>query len=118
MGECFVAAAVNNNCESRGVDWRGQVEKSKEENSPGGELVNFKVTREPVAADKFVTLYVNDTQIQYTPWDIRFLLGVIETLATPENPRVVVKQLGEIRMSPQHAKRFAQVLTQQLSHYE
>jgi hypothetical protein len=65
-----------------------------------------------------VSLYVNDTQVQITPWDIRLMFGEISSVPTPANPAIVVKQTGEIRMSLTHAKKVAKVLVQQIALYE
>jgi hypothetical protein len=82
------------------------------------EVVRANINRETVAGENYVSLYVNDTQVQVSPWDFRFLLGVIQGLPTEENPKILIKQIGEIRMSPQHAKKVAQVLAGQIELYE
>jgi hypothetical protein len=81
-------------------------------------ITRANVNRETVDAAQFVSLYVNDTQIQLTPWDVRLILGIVTDPPSAERQTVLVKTLGEIRMSPQHAKRMAIVLMQQLKHYE
>lgn len=85
---------------------------------PGEQLTEQAVKREMVEGSQFVSLYVNDTQIQITPWDIRFIFGLIMELPTIETPTVSIKTIGEVRMSPQHAKRVATILLQQLHVYE
>ena len=88
---------------------------TKEPGRPG--IIRANINREMVASDAYVTLYVNDTQIQISPWDFRFLLGVI--VSTPDDRSSVrIQQVGEVRMSPQHAKTVARVLLQQIQNYE
>ena len=81
-------------------------------------VVRANINREMAPGSSFVSLYVNDTQVQVSPWDIRLILGLIEGVPTAENPTVLVRQIGEIRMSPQHAKKVAQVLVNQIANYE
>lgn len=76
--------------------------------------VNRKVEKSPT----FVSLYSNDTQVQVSPWDVRLIFGVIAEAATVEQPTVTVETLGEVRMSPQHAKVVAAILIGQLKIYE
>lgn len=81
-------------------------------------LTSKTVTRDLVVSPSFVTIYANDTQLQTTPWDIRFVFG--EMSVEPRDGEVVmsVKQVAEVRMSPQHAKRVATILLEQLQSYE
>ncbi|MFN8641878.1 MAG: DUF3467 domain-containing protein [Candidatus Binatia bacterium] len=81
-------------------------------------LVRANVQREPIQSEEFVSLYVNDTQVQVSPWDIRFIFGLIDDPPSSERPTVRIKMLGEVRMSPQHAKRVAAILQQQIKLYE
>ena len=82
------------------------------------EIVRAKnVQRELINSPTFVSLYTNDTQIQVTPWDVRLILGEI-TNVIPSPDSVTVKLNGEVRMSPQHAKRIVQILTSQIALYE
>lgn len=81
-------------------------------------IVRANINRQTVDAAEFVSLYVNDTQVQLTPWDVRFIFGVISETPTENRPTILIKTIGEVRMSPQHAKRVAMVLLQQLKHYE
>lgn len=93
--------------------------KDKLADSPvAGEIVRANLNRVTVSSDQFVSLYVNDTQVQVTPWDFRFIVGVIDGVPTPNEPTIRIKQTGEIRMSPSHAKKVAQVLLAQLANYE
>ena len=66
----------------------------------------------------FMSVYANDTQVQISPWDIRLIYGVIDSPPTPERPTILVKTVGEVRMSPQHAKKVAQLLTKQVALFE
>ena len=81
-------------------------------------ISNFQVKRIAVEPAQFVSLYVNDTQVQMTPWDFRLVLGLVAELPSAEDPTLVVKTIGEIRMSPQHIKRITEVLLGQLKVYE
>ena len=90
----------------------------KPDKNNDNQIVRANVHRETVPSQTFISLYVNDTQVQVSPWDIRFMFGVIEGLPSPNSPTVLIKQIGEIRMSPQHAKKVAQVLNNQLASYE
>jgi hypothetical protein len=82
------------------------------------EVILQQIARESVEPSHFASLYINDVQIQITPWDFRFVLGVIEKEPTKENATLGIKTLGEIRMSPQFAKRLYVVLGGQLKNYE
>jgi hypothetical protein len=81
-------------------------------------VVRANINRQMVEASEFVSLYANDTQIQLTPWDVRLIFGVISDGPRTDPPEIVVKTIGEVRMSPQHAKRVAMILIQQLENYE
>ena len=82
------------------------------------ELKADGVRREIVRSEAFVSIYVNDVQVQTFPWDLRLLLGQIDDPATRDAPVVTIKQLGELRMSPQLAKRLTVILMEQLAAYE
>jgi hypothetical protein len=81
-------------------------------------IIRANIDREVQVDAGFVSLYTNDTQIQLTPWDFRLIFGQIASVPTPDNPTIVVKAVGEIRMSPQHAKKIALILLTQIAHYE
>jgi hypothetical protein len=89
---------------------------------PAGEptlqIVRANINREVFVAPGFVSLYTNDTQVQMTPWDFRITFGEISQAPTVERPNVQVKTTGEVRMSPQHAKKFAETLMKQVQFYE
>ena len=57
-------------------------------------------------------------QIQMTPWDFRLIFGQISSLATEEDPSLLIRQIGDVRLSPQLAKRVAMILIGQIRHYE
>jgi hypothetical protein len=78
-----------------------------------------KKRREVIQSPEFVSLYANDTQVQLSFWDMRLIFGLITTTAAEEENQVIqIKTVGEVRMSPQHAKRVAMILIQQLKRYE
>lgn len=80
-------------------------------------IVRANVNRVVTTASTFGSYYANDTQVQTTPWDVRFIFGQI-TEIEPEQNRAVVQQVAEVRMSPQHAKKLVAILQQQLQSYE
>ena len=81
-------------------------------------IVRANVQRELATSPTFVSLYTNDTQLQSSPWDFRFIFGEIARPATEKHRTALINQLGEVRMSPQHAKRVAKILDEQLEGYE
>ena len=91
--------------------------KRQAQESGAPQIVRANVNREVVESTTFVSLYANDTQIQLSPWDVRLIFGLISEPATVERP-VIVKTIGEVRMSPQHAKKVVQILERQLRVYE
>ena len=84
----------------------------------GVQIVRANASREEVVDPAFVSLYANDTQVQTSPWDFRLIFGQISTAPTRERKTIVINQVGEVRMSPQHVKTLVQVLLQQLAGYE
>src|SRR5438445_13474747 len=76
------------------------------------------VTREVSISPGFASLYANDVQIQMTPWDMRLIFGEITDLPTPDRPSVKIMSVGELRVSPQLAKRLTMVILGQLKAYE
>lgn len=80
-------------------------------------IVRANVNRIVTIAPTFSSYYSNDTQLQTTPWDVRFIFGLIAELDA-KNGQVRVEQVAEVRMSPQHAKRIVALLQQQLQTYE
>ncbi len=77
-------------------------------------IVRANVNRVVTTAPTFQSLYANDVQLQTTPWDVRLTFGEFVV----ESGAVNVKQTGEVRMSPQLAKRVALLLVSQLKKYE
>lgn len=92
--------------------------KPTDEQPTKPQIVRANIERETITPEGFVSYYANDTQLQITPWDVRFVFGVIEEPPNAERKTIKVKSLGEVRMSPQHAKRVAMILVQQLKAYE
>jgi hypothetical protein len=74
--------------------------------------------RESFESPSFVSLYVNDINIQTGPWDVRLLLGEVRAIPTEADPVMQVKEIGEVRISPQMAKQLAILLIEQLKAYE
>src|SRR5690242_11723065 len=74
-----------------------------------------QLQRRNIRSPQFFSVYANDVQLQTTPWDMRFTLGEV---IDEENGILGVNQLGELRMSPQLAKRLAAIMAEQLKAYE
>lgn len=85
---------------------------------PEVQIVRANVNRSVETSPDFVSIYANDAQIQLTPWDIRLILGVISNVPAEDQPTIIVRQLGEVRMSLPLAKRLVMILIGQLKHYE
>jgi hypothetical protein len=66
----------------------------------------------------FFSIYTNDLQIQTSSWDVRMTLGESGDVSTGDPAVVSIKLLGELRMSPQLAKKTALILIEQLKAYE
>ncbi len=81
-------------------------------------MVRANVEREMVVSPTFVSMYANDTSVQVTPWDIRLIFGVITEPAYLDRLVTQVTKIGEVRMSPQHAKMLIRVLLEQVQMYE
>ena len=81
----------------------------KESNSPKKPLVIREEGQEAP------TIYVNNVEIRATEWDIHLSMGEVTRRSEGE---MRVKELVKIYMSPQHAKVFARVLTNQVARYE
>jgi hypothetical protein len=76
------------------------------------------ILREVARSPNFAVLYSNDTQIQVSPWDIRISFGLIEVPPSLKSLRLKIVEVGEVRMSPQHAKKVLALLQQQVGIYE
>src|SRR4051794_12195133 len=84
-----------------------------------GESLRAEGKREVTRSPGFVSIYANDVQIQTSPWDMRLVFGEIgDFLSTANVPTVNIRQLGELRISPQLAKRLTAIILQQLQAYE
>jgi hypothetical protein len=70
-----------------------------------------------VPSPSFASYYVNDVQIMTTPWDIRLRMGQIEDV-NPQKGEATITVLADVRFSPQHAKKLAEILIKQLEGYE
>jgi len=77
-----------------------------------------QVHRESTKSPAFLSIYANDVDIQATPWDLRLVLGEITDRPSLANPTISIKELCEVRISPQLAKQLAIVLMGQLRAYE
>jgi len=82
------------------------------------EMETLTVERKTRKAENYVILYANDTQVQTTPWDIRLVFGRIGSMPSQADPVLMIEQVGEVSMSPQHAKRVASILQAQIDAYE
>jgi len=97
---------------------------SKQNSAPGIDLSSATqikpedVIREKVDPSQFAALYVNDIQMDLTPFDVRLILGLVTEGPTPERQTIKVSTIGEIRMSPQLAKQLAALLVGNLRNYE
>jgi Protein of unknown function (DUF3467) len=84
------------------------------------ELQELKV-RQITKSPDFVSIYANDVRVQTGPWDMLLILSEIShtTPGTPdEAPVLTIKQLGELRISPQLAKKLTAIMIEQLNGYE
>jgi hypothetical protein len=80
--------------------------------------VRATISRQVSQSPEFVSLYTNDTQVQLSPWDVRLIFGLIEDPPTAERKTMSVRRIGEVRMSPEHAKKVLAILAEQLKQYE
>jgi|SRR5579864_482048 len=71
--------------------------------------------RRVARGDGFVSIYTNDIQVQTSPWDMRLVLS---ELGDSDDVSVNVKQLAEIRLSIEIAKRLTLMLAEQLNLFE
>lgn len=76
------------------------------------------VLRDNTKAPNYFSVYMNDAQLQSSLWDFRLIIGNVVQLPSDSNPKMEVEQLGEIRMSPQLARRLTFLLMRQLQVYE
>jgi hypothetical protein len=80
-------------------------------------IVRANLERKLELSPTFASYYANDTQIQTTPWDVRFMFGMISDV-DPESKRAIVERIADVRMSLPHAKRISEILVKQIQHYE
>src|SRR6266511_5253244 len=80
-------------------------------------VIRANLNRQVTPSPGFVSLYTNDTQVQISPWDIRLIFGVITQPPGADLASISITTVGEVRMSPQHAKRVTMILLQQLKLY-
>ena len=80
-------------------------------------IVRANVKRLVETSSAFASYYANDTQVQTTPWDVRFMFGVI-TDVEPETVTARVERPVDVRISLPHAKRLLAILSDQLRQYE
>lgn len=71
---------------------------------------------ETVRSDKFTSVYSNSANLEVTPWDFKFVFGVLIKPTTGSTPKI--ENLTEVIMSPQHAKALLGVLNTNLQEYE
>jgi hypothetical protein len=80
-----------------------------------GKILRREVSKAPT----FFSVYINDAQITSNPFDVRIVLGEVGDLSIEEaDPVANILLLGELRMSPQLAKKITVMLIQQLQAYE
>ncbi|MBK5295326.1 MAG: DUF3467 domain-containing protein [Acidobacteriia bacterium] len=83
-----------------------------------------KIKRAPIKIEMkrershdFFSVYANELQLQTTPWDLRLVFGEVSSAIDLTNT-LVSKQLGEVRVSPQLAKRIVMIMVEHLRDYE
>jgi hypothetical protein len=82
-------------------------------------IVRGNANRHVVASSSFVSLYANDVELQTTPWDVRLTFGELSVAPDADGvPSALITQVGQVRLSPQIAKRVLFILAQQLQTYE
>jgi len=85
----------------------------------GSSLPPSKIPRrETTKSPDFVSIYANDIQLQTSSWDLRMILGEVGDVSEGDPAVAQIKLIGELRMSPQLAKRLALILIEQLKRYE
>jgi hypothetical protein len=65
--------------------------------------VRANVNRNVIAPADLPSFYANDTQVQTSPWDVRFMFGVIADIDA-EKGVATIKRVADVRMSLQHAR--------------
>jgi len=80
-------------------------------------FVRANIHRRVVTGKEFASYYSNDTQVQTTPWDVRFMFGVIADV-DPDERTAVVERVADVRMSLEHAKKVSMILAEQIRQHE
>jgi hypothetical protein len=88
--------------------------QSKEATIKTAQQVGRELSRSP----SFVSLYANDVQIHTSPWDMRLVFGEIGETSGAPNSSIQINQVGELRISPQLAKKLAVIIDTQIQSYE
>ena len=96
----------------------GGLQKATPEATPAAQPQVTPLGREESRASDFASFYANDLRIQTSIWDVRMMFGEIDGDSAQPGQQLKIKMLGEVRMSPQLAKRFAVLLISQLQGYE
>jgi hypothetical protein len=84
----------------------------------GSAVIETPAKRETTRSPAFVSIYVNDVQVYTSPWDMRLVLGEMGDTLVADTTSVNIKELGELRMSPQLAKKLTMIIVDQLKEYE
>jgi hypothetical protein len=71
---------------------------------------------ESVRSEKFTSIYSNSANLEVTPWDFKFIFGVLVKPVMGGIPKI--ENLTEVTMSPQHAKALLGVLNTNVQEYE
>ena len=66
-------------------------------------------------SENFVSLYANTAKVENTFFDFKIIFGQI---LNASEQTLVVEHLASVIMSPQHAKTFHSILTDQMKRYE
>jgi hypothetical protein len=65
----------------------------------------------------FVDIYANDTYVQTSQWDMRLMFAILTEQGTDQGTPAPLR-IADVRLSLQHAKRVAQLMTMQIAQYE
>lgn len=78
--------------------------------------VRFETVAGVARTGELPLVYVNSAQVRLSPYDIQMLFGQAGELT--DKGEVSVSNIVNITMSPQHAKAFVKLLSQQVESYE
>ena len=96
---------------SAGTNRAGGAPPAVADAEPGRTEVKRQITKAPT----FVSLYANDVQVQISPWDVRLIFGEIgDIIFDPATPIMNITQVGDLRISPQLAKKLITVMQGQI----